>query len=114
MADPRNHQSKREAFRRAVLATHGPICQMPVCKLPTRTIDLRLKHPHPGSYEADHIETCAQLKKRGAPLSAYYDPTNGRPAHKRCNGSEGASRGNRDRAKQPRTTPNPLNTSRVW
>lgn len=112
MTDPRHHQSKREAFRRAVLAMHGPICMMPVCKLPTRTIDLTLPAHHPGSYEADHIETVATLKARGAPLSAYYDPTNGRSAHARCNRAKGAADGNRARGKQRRT--DRLNTSRPW
>lgn len=111
--DPRNHQSKRERFRREVLALHGPTCLMPHCLMPTRAIDLHLKHPHPGSYDADHIETVAQLKARGAPLTAYYDPARGRPAHAKCNRSKGATDGNRSRKKH--TPPaNPLNTSRTW
>lgn len=117
MNDPRSHQSKREAFRRKVLAAHGPTCQMPSCKMPSRHIDLRLKHPHPGSYEADHIETCAQLKARRAPLAAYYDPSNGRPAHKLCNGSAGATTGNRTRKPTTGHTArrtDPLNRSRTW
>ncbi len=113
--DPRSHQSKREAFRRKVLAAHGPTCRMPRCLMPTRAIDLKLKHPHPGAYEADHIETVAQLQARGAPLAAYYDPANGRPGHKRCNGSKGAAEGNRTRRKPTRRTTGPnLNTSRDW
>ena len=86
--DPRS-QSKRERFRQAVLAEWGPICWL--CHRP---IDLALKAPHPGSYTADHVIELARIVAAGGDP---FDPTNGRPAHWRCNTSRGASFGNRRR-----------------
>lgn len=88
--DPRNHRRLRQQWRLLVLATHGPTCAMPTCKMPDRAIDLKLKAPHPGSYTTDHI---VEIQDGGAP----FDVSNGRPAHWGCNSSAGAASGNRRR-----------------
>ena len=108
MANPRS-QSKRERFRQAVLALHGPVCRMPICKQPTRAIDLNLRAPHKGSYTADHIvEVDVLLRQGGDP----FDVSNVRPAHWGCNSSRGATYGNRTRRTKRRI--DPLNRSRAW
>lgn len=120
-------QSKRERFRQQVLARDGAICRMPVCLEHTRTIDLRLKSPHSGSYSADHIRTVAELGDAGAPVAAYFDPDNGRASHLGCNRTAGARLGGNRLAARRRmgrrsTTPRPpttppattLKTSRTW
>lgn len=100
-------QSKREAFRQAVLLRDGPTCRMPVCLMPTRTIDLTLRCPTPGAYTADHI---IEVSMGGAP----YDPANGRPAHYRCNVSKGCGDGNRRRKGKRMTRKPTFKTSRPW
>lgn len=106
--NPRS-QSKRERFRQAVLALHGPTCRMPVCVMPSRAINLDLKAPHRGSYTADHIIEVDVLTRRGGDP---FDVSNGRPAHLACNCKSGAAYGNR--ARRRKRKPNPLNTSRAW
>jgi hypothetical protein len=107
--NPRS-QSKRERFRQAVLALHGPTCRMPVCVMPTRAIDLTLKAPHRASYTADHIIEVDVLTRRGGDP---FDVTNGRPAHWACNSKSGATYGNRTRRTKRRAI-DPLNRSRAW
>lgn len=104
--NPRS-QSKRERFRQQVLEDHGPTCRMPRCLMPTRAIDLNAKHNTPGEYTADHIVELCVLIDQGRPESAYYDRTNGRPAHRRCNSHAGASTGGRRLAAQKRRQPRP-------
>lgn len=91
--NPRS-ESRRSAFRAAVLALHGPTCQMPICRMASRAIDLSLRAPHPGSYTADHVKP---LIDGGQP----FDPRNGRPAHWGCNSSAGASLANGRRPPGP-------------
>lgn len=51
----------------------------PVCWLCGRDIDMTLDPRHPMSWTADHIEP---LSKRP---DLAYEPSNLRPAHRRCN-----------------------------
>lgn len=104
--DPRS-QSKRERFRKAVLAMHGPICWR--CG---RTIDLTLKHPHPRSYTADHVPELALLIERGLDP---HDPKYGRPACRQCNVTAGASfGGKRLAAKRRQQRPRPPSHTEHW
>lgn len=67
---------KVSRLRRQVLATYGNRCWL--CHDP---IDLRLRHPHPGSLTPDHVVPRS--------LGGSDDLDNLRPAHRRCNLSRG-------------------------
>ncbi|MGY1736860.1 HNH endonuclease [Geodermatophilus sp. SYSU D00684] len=80
MSDPRSHRRYRELrdnLGRSWRAQNRPCwhCQQP--------IEWDAPAGDPAAYELDHV----------VPVSARpdltFDPTNGRPSHRRCNGSRG-------------------------